>query len=65
MVSTVINRTSLVFSFLVELSHITRLVLAHNKLASLPDSISELRSLEYLSLFGNILEVCVCVCVCV
>lgn len=56
MVSTVINRTSLVFSFLVELSHITRLVLAHNKLASLPDSISELRSLEYLSLFGNILE---------
>ena len=51
------------FVCVVELGHITRLVLAHNKLSELPDTIVELRSLEFLSLFGNALEVCVCVCV--
>ena len=55
------------FVCVVELGHITRLVLAHNKLSELPDTIVELRSLEFLSLFGNALEVCVhaCVCACV
>lgn len=38
------------------MGHITRLVLAHNKLSELPDTIVELRSLEFLSLFGNALE---------
>ena len=42
---------------LVELGHVTRLVLCHNKISELPDSITELRSLEYLSLFDNQLEV--------
>lgn len=38
------------------LSNITRLVLSHNKITTVPPELVELRGLEYLNLFNNLLE---------
>lgn len=55
------NITTLILTGLpppVALSNITRLVLSHNKITTVPPELVELRGLEYLNLFNNLLEVC-------